>query len=231
MLDRERSERIVARARQDREGDQRPVALLDCRRCRHRRDDLMHLREVRRWPLAPRCGDAAVIGREVEILGIVVAHPRLVARLHRQPLEERLDRHQPRPDRRLCQRLLRHGVHSLAEHPLEAARLFDVKGGEILVPGRLLEGGKCGGDMVDCLGRQFLSVFEPAEIFVLDPLVLRVVYCHCGALLGEVIIQAGSRGLDYVSVDKRDRQPPFAAQRAERSQSHPLVRDRGACRA
>lgn len=69
----------------------------------------------------------AILGGLIEVFGVGVADPRLVAGLTREPEEERLVRPKNAADRRLRKRLVSRRTDVLVQLLLEGAWLLDVK--------------------------------------------------------------------------------------------------------
>jgi hypothetical protein len=90
MPELERGDRAVARTGQDGERDQRAVAALNIGSRGHGSDDMPYLLQGRNPRWAARLGNARILGRKIEVFGIRVGYPGLVARLSGEPDKEAL---------------------------------------------------------------------------------------------------------------------------------------------
>ena len=134
MLQFEGDDGAIARAGQNRKGDERAVAPLDFRRRPHCVQNELDLRERRAWTVSMRRRDARQIFRRVEIFRVGLFDAGAVVRFFGEPENEGLEDAEGRIYRGSRQWRAGPCVALFHQVRLEPARLFDMKFLQIAPP-------------------------------------------------------------------------------------------------
>lgn len=126
MLQAERGQGAVARACQDRESDERPIAAPDCRLGGHERQDVFDFLKRRDALFSPRRRDAHILFGRREIVGVVGVQRRPKTGLAGKPKEKVAQVLERRRYGRHTQGLAA-GTEFFAEPGAKRARLFDIE--------------------------------------------------------------------------------------------------------
>jgi hypothetical protein len=119
--------------------------------------------------VAPRCRDACILFRLVEILCVGVPEPRPIARLSRQPQEEPFEVSQGRIARGFAETFTGASAGLFVQPPLEGDRLLDVEGPKIAIPCRGLEARNCHGGGVNARFALTFGFFQEVKYLRLIP--------------------------------------------------------------
>ena len=126
-----------------------------------------------------RRGDPRVLARQIEVVGIGMLNPALLARLIRQPEKEFSQLGERGVYRRLAQPRAGPLASLARQMPLKRDRLLMVEYMKALVPVEFFKAAQRLRSGIDRRLGALLCFFEPAEIPSLDSLVFWVVLDHC----------------------------------------------------